>query len=63
MSQITSSSQEGEGLSLVDEAVESFKYETKCQEVPKDNAALCPKKTGEKSLLAPIRVGTEKAIS
>ena len=40
MSQITPSSQEAEGLSLVDEAVESFKSETGCQEVPEDDAAL-----------------------
>lgn len=54
MSQITPPSQEAEGLSLVDEAVESFKSETSCQEVPEDNAALRQKKTGQNLLHGPV---------
>ena len=44
MSRITPPSQEAEGLSLVDEAVESLKSETSFQEVPEDDAALRRKK-------------------
>ena len=40
MSQVTPSSQEAEGISLVVEAEESFKFETSCQEVPEDDAML-----------------------
>ena len=40
MSHITSSSQEAEGFSLVDEVVESTKSEISCLEEPEDDAAL-----------------------
>ena len=54
MSQITPSSQEVEGLSLVVETVESFKSQTSCQEVPEDDAALRQKKTGQNIMHAPV---------
>ena len=50
MSQITRSSQEDEGLSLV----ESFKSEISYQEVPEDDAALRQKKTGQNIMHAPV---------
>ena len=56
MSQITPSSQEAEGFSLVDKAVESFKFEISCQEVPEEDAALRQKKTGQNLLHAPVGI-------
>ena len=40
ISQISQSSQEAEELSLLDQAMESFKFETTCQEAPEDDAVL-----------------------